>query len=165
MRDSSGAKGHVWQKLLLPSAKEERNITVLSNANLEAQLSDGAPSTTSCSSSAIHFEAKQYNKVNQFTWVSGTPGQHESFGFTFSVAIGLGGWWDVHAGRMNGEYFPLFILKVKQPKKSSLFLITGQIFAMNNVADNQCLQIDDLMVLHSCGNMETFKVHFPLVRD
>lgn len=32
---------------------------------------------------------------------------------------------------------------------------------MNNVTDNQCLPMNDLMVSHSCGNMETFKVHFP----
>lgn len=36
---------------------------------------------------------------------------------------------------------------------------------MNNVADNQCLQMNDLMVLHSCGNMEAFKVHFPHLRE
>lgn len=97
-------------------------------------------------------------------------------GFTdtssFSIPVGPRGCfyrWVARTRRVNGvnrrvKNFP-FIFKAEQLMKSSLFLITGEICAMNNVADYQCLPMNDLMVSHSCSNMETFKVHFPHPRE
>lgn len=97
-------------------------------------------------------------------------------GFTdtssFSIPVGPRGCfyrWDARTRRVNGvnrtKSEEKFIFKAEQLKKSSLFLITGEICAMNNVTDSQCLPMNDLMVSHSCGNMETFKVHFPHPRE